>query len=104
MTNQELYKTAESRQKAFCEFCSSQHCTFCPLSINNPCDCRFLWLEMPAEIKLKPCPFCGGEAVLDVYKGTGLVSCKSCTLVTKNGDDVLSAVEAWNHRRPCSPR
>ena len=58
---------------------------------------------MPAEIKLKPCPFCGGEAVLDVYKDCGVVSCKSCSMVMQTGDDGLSAAAKWNHRSPIKP-
>lgn len=102
-TNQELYKTANSRREAFIKFCRAHECAKCPALMKGYNECRFKWLELPADVQLKPCPFCGGEAVLDVYKGTGLVSCKSCTLVTQTGDDVLSAVEAWNRRSPIRP-
>lgn len=47
--------------------------------------------------KLKPCPFCGGEAVLmqGYYYG---IECKSCFSRTDLYSDTKSAVEAWNNR------
>ena len=70
MTNQELYKTAESRRKAYNEFCDRHECVTCPLSSKDYYDCQFDWLELPADVQLKPCPFCGGEAVIVELKKT----------------------------------
>lgn len=59
---------------------------------------------MPA-IKLKPCPFCGGEAVLHVENGAYII-CKDClvrTPVKKDfggslGDSANKLMELWNER------
>ena len=53
-------------------------------------------------IKLKPCPFCGGEA--EKQKGIGEASYVACTkcgamAVTIYGE--MGAVEAWNRRDGC---
>lgn len=59
-----------------------------------------------SEIKLKPCPFCGGEAKVDYaindYNRWG-VSCNTCGCVVEVGfgdyeDTVEEAVKAWNRR------
>ena len=72
------------------------------------------------ELKIKPCPFCGGEALLTgTYPGTvgtfeALVICKNCSASVvgvsrinfatcrfeKNGYDLArkQAVKAWNRR------
>ena len=52
--------------------------------------------------KLKPCPFCGGEAEL-VNIGTNLcdpitVECKQCKCNTQWFDRSCDAIEAWNRR------
>ncbi len=54
--------------------------------------------------KLKPCPFCGGEAQLmineleDTQEGT--VMCMTCyvTSTTQKSDNWKEAIEAWNTR------
>ena len=58
------------------------------------------------EIKLKPCPFCGGEAFiheicedfLDVgWKMRGFAgSCKKCHATTEYNQDRNIAIRAWN--------
>lgn len=58
---------------------------------------------------LKPCPYCGGEAVVDRvgyrYSDTGVhamdafhVSCRSCGTRTAEYRSEGGAVEAWNRR------
>ena len=60
------------------------------------------------EIKLKPCPFCGGEAVVHVNDGVRVI-CKKCNAMTKclvdgysqgmpTGGALKSVVNAWNKR------
>lgn len=52
-----------------------------------------------SEIKLKPCPFCGGKAELfQDYMGWYVIECTACgngTLHFANSD---GAVNAWNRR------
>lgn len=51
-----------------------------------------------SEIKLKPCPFCGGKAEYmrgDRYKW---VHCTSCLATTGNYYTVKDAAQAWNRR------
>ena len=60
------------------------------------------------EIKLKPCPFCGGEAVIHVGGGVCVI-CKECgcsttSLVDGNyqgkphGGAIYRVVKKWNRR------
>lgn len=60
-----------------------------------------------SEIKLKPCPFCGGEAkvgyAINDYNRWG-VSCNICGCVVEVGfgeydDTPEEAIKAWNRRR-----
>lgn len=59
---------------------------------------------------LKPCPFCGGEAVIDTiephahmlallpdYGGETFIECTGCTCAIV-GKTEHEAVEAWNRR------
>ena len=55
--------------------------------------------------KLKPCPFCGGEVVIDVEWADAIseyynFSCVNCCMVTYNDECVSKqeATEAWNRR------
>lgn len=47
--------------------------------------------------KLKPCPFCGGEAV---FRGQTYyyIWCKSCLAETRGSENKEEAIEAWNSR------
>ena len=52
-----------------------------------------------SEIKLKPCPFCGGKANMSLIFRAGFkVECTVCgcktTLFNRNGD----AINVWNRR------
>ena len=50
------------------------------------------------EIKLKPCPFCGGEADI-IPTGEGwFVECQECNNMTDIHDTPLAAAETWNRR------
>ena len=53
------------------------------------------------EIKLKPCPFCGGEAELFIVPGKMTKWAVRCTKCYANNGTFVSdhdAVEAWNKR------
>ena len=60
-----------------------------------------------SEIELKPCPFCGGEAIkfsdrsLSLETGAwcirSFVACNDCTALV-NGKTIEDAAEAWNRR------
>ena len=53
ITNEEKYKTAEERIKAFKKFCTSyKSCVDCPLKKLLPINytgCKFFWLELEVE-------------------------------------------------------
>lgn len=60
-----------------------------------------------SESKLKPCPFCGGEAVrmsfMDTIqaphiKALRFIGCKNCAVVSFTNVTVEEAVKAWNRR------
>ena len=52
--------------------------------------------------KLKPCPFCGGKAVLwsdfDLCVTTWYVACSQCGVQTKRTDSEDLCSERWNRR------
>ncbi len=53
------------------------------------------------EVKLKPCPFCGGEAILRQLgrtKLTCVVECQRCKATTGFTENPNFAVKAWNTR------
>lgn len=64
--------------------------------------------EKMQEVELKPCPFCGGKAVIHVNDGVRVI-CKECGAMTKclidvttygrpTGSAIGSVVDAWNRR------
>lgn len=63
-----------------------------------------------SEIELKPCPFCGGEAVIHVSDGVAVI-CRECGAASKclvdghlqgkpDGRAIKSVIKAWNTRKP----
>lgn len=55
------------------------------------------------DFRLKPCPFCGGEAVRlsmldDPISGTRYIGCKKCCIVSFTGKSAQQTVDAWNTR------
>ena len=107
MKNEQKYKTAEERVKAFdrwrktikCEGCS-QMCDKCeagPLAD----ECGFKWLTLEAEEeKPNPCPFCGGmtEVITDEQGYCG-VSCIHCDYTSERYRQSIYAIAA--HNRVC---
>lgn len=61
-----------------------------------------------SDLKLKPCPFCGGKADKETWVtrpvleyGTGWIGCRNCRCYMKftHGDYGKNlAIEAWNRR------
>lgn len=53
-------------------------------------------------MKLKPCPFCGGEANIqeDNLFGTFIPYCPNCLTQKGRFSSRESAIEAWNRREP----
>ena len=59
-----------------------------------------------SKIKLKPCPFCGGEAEFalgEEYRqeheqSNDWVKCRSCGVETSYFDSRKESAEAWNRR------
>ena len=54
------------------------------------------------ELTLKPCPFCGGEAILvkdfSSFKDWTYVRCKECGAATSVSGNAYKAIELWNKR------
>ena len=50
-----------------------------------------------SEIKLLPCPFCGGEAKVCKYYFIQCTKCGTSTLTHTNREE---AIESWNTRKP----
>lgn len=49
--------------------------------------------------KLKPCPFCGGEAIVDGCDDTlWIVICKDCNASINYNETKQDAIIAWNSR------
>lgn len=58
-------------------------------------------LEKPARIKLKPCPFCGGTAVInhenaDTKDSCYLIECEDCGALTSFVNSTDNGEKAWN--------
>ncbi|MBQ8693726.1 MAG: Lar family restriction alleviation protein [Synergistaceae bacterium] len=55
-----------------------------------------------SEVKLKPCPFCGGEALVTSASGAFgnwyLITCASCKNATHVHPTLGDAARAWNRR------
>ena len=51
-----------------------------------------------SEIKLKPCPFCGGEAKIISGYGKYAITCKGCDAMSPNTYTEIDAAKAWNKR------
>lgn len=69
MTNDQKFKTAEERVKAFGEYCYNKK--GCEYKLHG-CDearCFAHWLALEAEEKPETCPFCGEVTAVYYYKG-----------------------------------
>jgi len=77
-------------------------------------DCPLKIVPETPEGELKPCPFCGGKAIMDYiephthserlakimpdYKGGHFIECTGCTCALSFGNDRNAAIAAWNRR------
>ncbi len=49
--------------------------------------------------ELKPCPFCGNDAVLyEEYEGGWVIECKVCFVKIWRKNSKKAAIKAWNRR------
>lgn len=59
----------------------------------------FLWGDNSMNERLKPCPFCGGVAIIYKSKmGDYRVECYSCFAHTFFEDSKEKAADEWNRR------
>lgn len=54
---------------------------------------------MPIDIKILPCPFCGGEAHATGDDQNSMVRCEDCAAKIERTHAVKYAIEDWNNRR-----
>ena len=103
MTNEQKYKTAEERVRAFGEFCKNEFCNQC-----NHLDCKFYkqgseilrcydgWLALEAEEeKPEPCPFCGDATRPRHLSGGFCVEC-DCGYTSPFAETEVAALAAHN--------
>ena len=103
MLNQDKYKTAKERVKAFNEWCFNMDCKTCELKSHNSFDggdgCRFYWLALEAEEeKPEPCFFCGNKYLAITKDGNNLwsVSCTACLYESRHHENRDTAISAHN--------
>lgn len=59
------------------------------------------WLDSPMVEKsyeLKPCPFCGSDAMITEFNDSYYVECESCCATTGECVTIKEAVMSWNRR------
>lgn len=104
MTNGEKFRAVVDRTHQFKLFCESQKhgCNDCKLKDYSGDGCRYAWLELEYEERLKPCPFCGGEAershIYTKNQSYPIVRCKQCDAMTKLCKTGEEAIAVWNRR------
>lgn len=50
-------------------------------------------------IRLKPCPFCGGEAKVEYAGDRAYIQCNPCGACTMLCETVIWAAKKWNYRK-----
>lgn len=71
-------------------------------------------MQETQEIELKPCPFCGDEAIIDKIPNTEFnsgklyyeyrIECKDCYIQTVSYEIEQEAIKAWNQRASDLPK
>ena len=58
--------------------------------------------DKTSDKRLLPCPFCGGEAELNLFLGNYCVTCTECmgAIFPAKGMTKEEAIQAWNTRKP----
>ena len=107
MTNFEKYRDTDEALEAFRNACAKEGDYYCDQTQNcpyfhknNPLQgCFHKWLASE-YIELKPCPFCGGKAIVDIPPTFPLyrVKCSVCENRTDLHTFKRPAIEAWNRR------
>ena len=105
MTNGEKYKDLKVRTDMFREFCRShEKCKDCFLFKSvRQAECAYAWEELEYKEELLPCPFCGGDVMLNEEKSNDLTTykfeCPICFSTTYFGETSKEkAIESWNRR------
>ena len=94
MTNEQKYRTAEERIKAFNAWCLRTTCDKCDKPKNM--SCGIYWLALPCEDKKpEPCQFCGGETRPRRLVGGFCVEC-DCGYTSPFAETEAVAVAAHN--------
>lgn len=55
------------------------------------------------NVKLLPCPFCGGDARLINFYGLYMVDCETCRIATDTYHEKEDAIKTWNTRANTIP-
>lgn len=101
MLNQDKFKTADERVKAFDEWCkrttSKKPCMY--VKTQKCMNCFAHWLALEAEDeKPENCPFCGESVSIGNISGTDAIEvrCERCGYHSCEGQDVADAIAAHN--------
>jgi Lar family restriction alleviation protein len=92
MTNGEKFKTPVERRRAY-----NQYFEQCEKENSGIMD-EFVWIDIEYKEELKPCPFCGGEAMKRKSNRVYYVFCTNCSVKTVDSITPDGAIAAWNRR------
>lgn len=96
MTNGEMFKTASERKIAYLQYCDD--CAQDDEGVLSALD----WLDAEYVVKLKPCPFCGGEPEIVDLEDPDFqyyqIKCSKCACKTEARLGFHNALKIWNRR------
>ena len=100
MTNGEKYRTVKERYHAFRKTFGTkcEDCQWVSLCSHDLSECIIRWLYMEAEeVKILPCPYCGGECEVVSHSEGHEVKCMSrYCYVGKTFESKYDAIAAHN--------